>query len=577
MRHRFVIAFAMLLSFAALASDPLTAAGPTKLFTLAIAAVVLALQSAIAGWRRSSKPQALSVADSAGLGFLGLSSLSLLWGTRAGLIDLALWTTGLTIVVVLRRHAFGFRVRVLEATTALTCGASATYAIVERLLHRESAGGHGNPDWLGLTLAIGLPVCVQLARNDRRRPLGIALIGVVLVGLYLSHSRTGWVAAAIATAVVFAAPCAKAATSTSTTSLLFAGPGLGGHLGAFHEADVGRAFAGRLWIYERSVEVVISHPILGVGLGRFGFGYLEEQGRALSLLKIPDAARGFVNATTAHDDYLQLACESGIPSAICFAVFLARTASALFSRATYGALGAVVAFAICALGDSPLRLPAPVLLLALAVASSHDAAPRWALARGPALLRGVRMLRNFVPVFAVLGGVVAALQFTSARLRTRASLSASPAQGKLLSRAAEFDLTGEAELDLGLYRLAQGAEQAAAAERHLRASSARLPNVGTFVALGNALYAQRRDPDAKEAYERAIALNPGSLKAHLNLSEVDRRLGRRAEARKHAEAARLIAPYHPKLLDLFDRLESDAAVSEELERIDVDDDTDRAR
>lgn len=576
-RHRLVVAIAIALSAAALASDPLTPAGPTKLFGLAVSASMLAIHAALGRARTtalSNHAPLFSTADLAGLGFLGLSALSLLWGTRAGLVDLALWTTGLAIVSALRRRALGFRVRVLEATAALTCGASAIYAIIERFLHRETTGGHGNPDWLGLALAMGLPICVDFARKERRRPVGALLVGLVLGGLYLSHSRTGWLAAGVATLVVLLSIRAR---TSSATKALFAAPGLGGHLGAFREADAARAWTGRLWIYQRSAEAAWAHPISGVGLGRFGFGYLDAQGRALARLPTQEAARGFINATTAHDDYLQVASESGIPSALLFVLFLARSAAALLARRTFGALGALVAFAICALGDSPLRLPVPVLLLALSVACSRDTPPRFLSARAPMLRRPLRILAGAVPVLAIVSGIVAASLYTSARLRTRAALSGSLAQGKLLVRATQLDLTGEAELDLGLYRLAQGVSQAAGAEHHLRASSTRLPNAGTFVALGNALSAQKRNSEAKDAYERALALNPGSLKAHLNLAETNRRLGMLQEAKHHAEQAKLIAPYHPKLLDLFDRLESDTATSEELEWVDVDDDTNGPR
>ena len=578
---RFVAVVALALAGSVLIVDPQATAGATKGLAIALVAVVLSVYGALVTPR---KPRVnvvpLSQATLAGLLFLGLSALSLLWGTRAGLIDLALWISAMALAFALRGYALGLRLRILETTTAIVCGTSALWAIFERAFHRESTGGHGNPDWLGLTLALGLPICVgNLLRKERRVPATVLTL-VVATGLYLSHSRTGWVAGSVASLAVLAAGRRNQVLAPRAASAALLAPSLTNHAGAFREAETARAWSGRLWIFERNAEVVRAHPVRGVGLGRYGFGYLEAQGSALSKLSTPEASRHFINATTAHNDYMHIACESGLAAALAFVWFLLRSALALFRqslRGSLGAFGVIVAFSVCALGDSPLHLPAPVLLLTLAVSLAKDRGPAWArLPTAPA-----RILRSLVPAFAIFAAAISAGNYASTRLRTRAALAGSSAQPRLLARATELDLTGDAELELGLYLLAQGgdAQNASAAERHLRTSSERLPNAGTFVALGNALAGQGKDTEAKAEYERAVALNPGSLKAHLNLAEIARRLGLRDFSKKHAEMARLIAPYHPKVLDLQDRLEADDArvLSEELERVDVDDDANGTR
>ena len=77
-----------------------------------------------------------------------------------------------------------------------------------------------------------------------------------------------------------------------------------------------------------------------------------------------------------------------------------------------------------------------------------------------------------------------------------------------------------------------------------------LPQVATDVALGNALLAAGDPAAAAAAYRRALALHPGSFRAHANLVVALRRLGRDDEADRHLGIARRLLPGHPALQEL---------------------------
>ncbi|MFO0666071.1 MAG: O-antigen ligase family protein [Polyangiaceae bacterium] len=561
--RRLVVTYTLSVAIAVLLFDPLSTASSVK--TLSVSVVALALYLAGLLERPKGRQNAhFSYADLAGIAFLGLSALSLAWGRPGGLVDLAGWMGGATLVIALKRLPRTTRFRIFEASAVTIGVVSALVAVVQKATHHEATAGHGNPDWLGLALSLSFPVCLDMARRARRSRVLLATpVVVVAAALYLSHSRVGWVAAGVSVAMML---FMLVRVRRGGSHAFFAAPGIGGHLGAFREADAARAYAGRLWIWEHSARATLEHPFVGAGLGRFGFAYQDAQGVSLSRMPAPDAARRFINATTAHDDYLQIACESGIPAAAAFALFLVRSTVALARQRALGAFGTFVSFAVCALGDSPARQPACIVLLALAYACVADTpvTAKWA--------SEARRLSLAFAILPIATCLFSASHYRNDRLRVRGTLSVGEGSRHLLERAARFDVTGEADFELGLRALAEGLPSLAA--HHLSRSSDVFANVGTHVALGNA-HAALGDPRAaKEDYERALKRNPGSLKAHMNLAEIDRRLGLLGDARSHAETARRIAPYHPKVLDLVDRLDEDELHSQELERVDIDDDVD---
>ena len=112
--------------------------------------------------------------------------------------------------------------------------------------------------------------------------------------------------------------------------------------------------------------------------------------------------------------------------------------------------------------------------------------------------------------------------------------------------------SGEAQLALGLALLDAG--EANAAVDHLERSAQLLANTGTFVAIGNAELSRGDEERAIAAYRRALAWQPASFAANLNLAEALRRRGDLAAAAAALARARALYPHHPKLLAADERL-----------------------
>jgi len=77
-----------------------------------------------------------------------------------------------------------------------------------------------------------------------------------------------------------------------------------------------------------------------------------------------------VNATTAHDDWLEVAAETGVPGLLLLAAAVIGGAAACLRDGARAEAATLVAFAVSALGDSPLRQPAVLVPVALVLASA---------------------------------------------------------------------------------------------------------------------------------------------------------------------------------------------------------------
>src|SRR5262249_7070819 len=157
----------------------------------------------------------------------------------------------------------------------------------------------------------------------RSRAFGGALALVLAQGaaLYLAHSRVAWCAAGLALVVAVIARVRRRPKRASTKDRLgiaLAGVFAAGALTAGHASSEGAisndvpaevSLAGRMWIAKVTLHAAMEAGPLGEGLGRFGHAFADAQGGELRSLPRAVAARRFVNATTAHDDFLQAAVE----------------------------------------------------------------------------------------------------------------------------------------------------------------------------------------------------------------------------------------------------------------------------
>ena len=368
-------------------------------------------------------------------------------------------------------------------------------------------GTLGNPNWVGAFLAATLPLSlarVHLATAARERTQSALMAGAVLAGLILTLARGAWLAAAggIA-ALILLRPglrWGRLAPLVGTACIL-AGSIAWVTFGSSQiVAAVTRApsIEGRIRMWRGTVAMIAARPVRGWGAGRFAATY-------------PPFQRAMVRAESAlapvtdlpehpHNEFLFLAAESGIVALIALiAVWYlsVRTALGAAADSLLPVAAALVALAIDALGDVPLRLPATAVLFCILLVHIFTVAVTRNRT-GP-----LRRLRRIERVALVAGAILAMVQ-----------------GGRLLFVDGRL---GEVQRAVAAGN-AQGAQQIA--ERALRLEST---HAELWSLLAQARAAAGDDTDALAAAERAWAIWPDPPLAYL-IADIERRKG-------HAERA----------------------------------------
>ncbi len=523
----------------------------------------------------------VSWAALAGVAFVGWSALSVLWGqTGPALLELTPWCAALGIA--LAGAALGTQAAQRSAELAAwLVGILGSAWLIGAWLAGERGfflhAGQGNPNWAGLLLAIAWP----LARPSRAKwraarwatravaaAWGLALVlcgsrvGLCAAGIGLvvaawtaqaplrAHYLTclSMLALAFALTLAFAGKTSTRNESAANASANERGP---------HELPAPRSegkqsaassLAGRLWIQQISARAALANAPWGAGLGHFSSAFLSSQGRALDALSPQQAARRFSNATTAHNDWLQVALESGLPGLGLFCAALGFSLRAQLRSGWAAGSGSLAAFALASFGDSPLYLPAPTLLLGLV----FGALPRegHALTVSPTTGLGLRVLL-LAACASLLPPSLAA--WLATRARSAASLAAPAQRARLLEKSARLTPGAwESAFELGLLRLESGHAEAAARELERAASLG--AGLAALLALGNAEIECGKPERAITAFRAALALNRGSARAHLGLSEALREGSALGEAEEHARTALRLLPGDTRARELLDAI-----------------------
>ncbi len=224
-----------------------------------------------------------------------------------------------------------------------------------------------------------------LAEHFASAAMLVACCFVLAVALLLSESRAGIAASmlgllAFATVLVLRHPARVRSLAVLVLVFAVVGTGLFGLSGGGVEQRLVTSrsdWTGRAEIHAQTTEAIADAPLLGTGLGTFESVYrLYRTGRFTAA----------VNA--AHNDYLELALELGIPAAASFVATLAGLGIGcgigVFARRRHRTLAAT-GFAACvlvgthAVADFSLQIPAIgatfALLLGVSVAQSWPHAP----------------------------------------------------------------------------------------------------------------------------------------------------------------------------------------------------------
>lgn len=541
-----------------LAYTSAASAGVTKR-VVALTAAVIVLSVSLA----SGAPKRLGVNPAWGcaIGFIGWSALSAAWGADGAVLDLGVPLAALALGSVSASLGVEHARRV-ATLVALAIGSVLSVVVLGAwLLGSRGFGlhaGQGNPNWTGLTLAVTLPLAVSdpLRRSwadGARKAARVCIGSATLAALIATESRTGVVAAAAGLAVVFLGRVrsrswrAGAVASLIVTLACAMAVCTNATGGAEATRGAEHALRGRWWIHDLSLRAALEHLPWGAGLGRFREAFLAEQGRALAGLSPVDAAQRFQNATTAHQDFLEVALESGAPALLLFILALVLAFRQHFQLGFVDGAGSLAAFLTAALADSPWRETALPIVLALVFAALPRPADQEAPGRALLALRVALLASAGILLPRAVG------TFAASRAWSAARDAAPPRRLELLRKAAQLDPTNAAlALELGAARL-ELAERDAAIQNLLRAERLE-PDVAGAVALGNALLARGASNDAAAAYQRALALNSGSFRARVGAAESLRRSGRFADAEKHAVVAVALLPGDARARELLDRI-----------------------
>jgi O-antigen ligase len=229
----------------------------------------------------------------------------------------------------------------------------------------------------GLAVAFALGAGLRLEGRRRAAALGVAAVGFVSIALF-PYAR----AAVVAGVAVMGWVVLRGLPRRTALWACVAVAGLGAVTVAgnrplrerFLTSSTAEGSGDRSALLETGLRALRAHPLAGVGLGRF-------QARRFATPDMPRQARE--HPGKAHNQYLSVAAETGVPGALLFVallVWLARRLSPSRPEGL-GALGGLAFFALLSLLHDPLFHPqfSQALALVLGVGLSGPPAPggRW--------------------------------------------------------------------------------------------------------------------------------------------------------------------------------------------------------
>jgi O-antigen ligase len=201
----------------------------------------------------------------------------------------------------------------------------ARYLLGEQTYYRRYAAPGFDPNDLGVTLALAIPMCLHLSASGRGLPAWLvrAAAALIIAALLLTGSRTALVGACLA--FVYAALTWRRAgpqqrvASAGLLLLLVLGtfrlaPQFSRQrLETLPEEMTTGTFHGRTRIWKTGIKVLMDHWAAGIGVG----AYPEAVKPWLGTPGVPGMQY------TAHNTFLSVLVETGVPGALLFGLLLA--------------------------------------------------------------------------------------------------------------------------------------------------------------------------------------------------------------------------------------------------------------
>ncbi|MBX7246570.1 MAG: O-antigen ligase family protein [Candidatus Sumerlaeaceae bacterium] len=300
-------------------------------------------------------------------------------------------------------------------------------------------------------------------------------------------------------------------------------------------------------IWRDTARMIADRPMLGTGIGNYDVGIMAYASE--SLLQQQTGAFASERVNRAHNDYLDIAAELGLPGLILLLAALACVGLAAWrsirsgNMAHLGAISAVFATCLYCLIDFPLNNPASSLLFwtlagALVGTQTHNNFRRPAHTASStsiipiALMLWALALPLTLPAHRYL--ISETLNRTGFSLRNASRDQAAIEAFQQSLRVAPDNRETYPLLTTSLRRTSRLAEAQQAARKWIELE----PDFSTaHNTLGFALAADGKTTDSIPCFERALQLAPTNVAAEANLATAYYLLGRHEDAYKAYESA----------------------------------------
>lgn len=362
----------------------------------------------------------------------------------------------------------------------------------------------GNPGLMGGYVALGLPIAFHFASGKTgARFVWMASIVPICAGLAISGTRSAWAAALAGVLFVLAyerlwnryAAATLLLVLLAVAALVLIAPDQ--TIGRFESAALGGDSSSslRFWFWSGAIELIREFPVFGVGPGNFAYHSPEALAHVLHGPGGVQFAHNEVHTLHAHNDFLELAAETGAVGLLLILWWCLRLV-----RCPGPEWGSLIAYAVFAAFyfptfSSPHALVA-LILAAVLFARRHDAEAKPAGRAAASLVGLISMAVLGLVVWMVL---IPSFEYREALDRHLAKDDPIPAYERLAAHP--WAPTGVHE-KLGLALLQAGQNEAA--ETEFKNALISIDTGAVYLGLGVALFQQGKLDEAREAFESCV-------------------------------------------------------------------------
>jgi O-antigen ligase len=234
--------------------------------------------------------------------------------------DRIFWFVSIAMFYVTTLRLVNTRQRLLASCVALLFAMDLASAFMLRDYQRYGSlyegfrpdGTFGDANYYAASALAVLPMAYFLARQSDRKLLslfGLGSLGILFLGIVVSRSRGGMIGLAAIVLVFLYESKARIRTVAilSVAAILFLTISPINPLGRFLEPDNAATTSKDIHIklFYGGLKMIQEYPLFGVGMGQF---------KAVSMAYAEDLPRPFM----AHNSYLELAADNGIPALILY-------------------------------------------------------------------------------------------------------------------------------------------------------------------------------------------------------------------------------------------------------------------